>query len=246
VPPSGGLPKNRLKAVLRTKAGPRTRGFSLLELTVAMTMGSMLALSLYLAMHAVIQARRSANRAVASVRAATIAMDLVCSDLQSVLAPKGNYAGPFVGTRQSGTGTDADTLDFFSIGRDGNPPTVDIPWAEGIREVVLALNTDANPPNLVRRVTRNLQPKVQTDPEEEILCRGVRALSIRYYDGTDWQEDWDSTGVGDILPVAVAITIELSDGNTSATQTPNPANRITRIIPLACAPPASSTTGVTQ
>ncbi|MGA2500358.1 MAG: type II secretion system protein GspJ [Tepidisphaeraceae bacterium] len=217
------------------------RGFSLLELTIAMAMVAMLALTLYTSMRVAIQARRSASASVASVRAATIAMDLVCSDLQSVLAPKGNYAGPFTGTRQSGTGSDADTLDFFSIGRDGDTAALDKPWSEGIREVTLLLNTDANPPNLVRRVTRNLQPKVQTDPDEEILCRGVRSLSIRYYDGTDWQEDWDSTGVGDILPVAVAITIELSDPNTTTPQTPNPANRITRIIPLACAPPSTST-----
>jgi general secretion pathway protein J len=208
-----------------------------------MAMVAMLALTLYTSLRVAIQARRSATSAVAPVRAATIAMDLVCNDLQAVLQPKGNYAGPFTGTRQTGTGTDADTLDFFSIGRDGDPAALDKPWSEGIREVTLLLNTDVTPPNLIRRVTRNLQPKAQTDPDEEILCRGVRSLSIRYYDGTDWQEEWDSTSLGDILPVAVAITIELSDANTTANQPPNPANRITRIIPLACAPPATSTTG---
>ena len=208
-------------------------------------MVAMLTLTLYTSMRVAIQARRSATSAVAPVRAATIAMDLICSDLQSVLAPKGNYAGPFTGTRQAGTGAggDNDTLDFFSIGRDAN--MLDTPLSEGLREVTLLLNTDVTPPNLVRRVTRNLQPKVQADPDEEILCRGVRALSIRYYDGTDWQEDWDSTTMGDVLPVAVAITIELTDGDTTTTQAPNPASRITRIIPLACAPPSTATTGVT-
>jgi general secretion pathway protein J len=208
-----------------------------------MTMMSLLALSLYATLSVALHARRSAAASLAPVRAATIAMDLVCSDLQSVPAPKGNYAGPFIGTRQNSTGTDADILDFFSIGRDGDTGALDRPWSEGIREVTLMLNTDVSPPNLVRRVTHNLQPKVQTDPEEEVLCRGVRSLSIRYFDGTDWQEDWDSTTMGDVLPVAVAITIELGDNKTT-TQTPNPASRITRIVPLACAKP--STTGVTQ
>lgn len=221
------------------------RGFSLLELTLAMAMVAMLALTLYTSMRVAIQARRSATAAVAPVRAVTIAIDLVCNDLQSVMSPNGNYAGPFLGTHQAGSGDDADTLDFFCIGRDGDAASLDKPWSEGIREVVLALNTDVTPPNLVRRVTRNLQPKVQTDPDEEVLCRGVRALSIRYYDGTDWQEDWDSTGLGDILPLAVAITIELSDPNNPTSQTPNPANRITRIVPLACAKPSTSTTGGT-
>jgi hypothetical protein len=55
---------------------------------------------------------------------------------------------------------------------------------------------------------------------------------LRYFDGTNWQEDWDSTVMGDVLPLSVAMTIELNDPNN-----PPPARsprRVTRIIPLAC------------
>ena len=37
---------------------------------------------------------------------------------------------------------------------------------------------------LVRRVTTNLLSQVQVEPQEEVLCRGVRALNFRYFDGT--------------------------------------------------------------
>jgi hypothetical protein len=82
-----------------------------------------------------------------------------------------------------------------------------------------------NPPALVRRVTRNVLSSVQ-QPADEVLCRNVQNFSVRYFDGTNWQTDWDSTALGDVLPYAVEVTLNIAD------------RQITRIVPLACAKPA--------
>jgi prepilin-type N-terminal cleavage/methylation domain-containing protein len=219
---------------LQNNLRSRGRGFSLLELILAMTMAAMLALSLYTAMSVTIRARRSAALAVEPTRAAVIAADLLRRDLESVLPPTGVLAGPFIGVHLAGTsGGDSDTAQFCTIGADPRPiDAISPPLSEGIRRVELLVIEDASPPLLVRRVTRNLLASTEPQVEDEIICRGVRSFSLRYFDGLSWQENWDSTTLGDVLPMAVSITLELDD---PALQTPR---RITRVVPLSCAQPS--------
>jgi general secretion pathway protein J len=215
------------------------RGFTLLEVILAMLLASLLAVSMYGAMHVAFGARKTAMTASDPLRAVSIAADLVRHDLESVPPPTGILAGPFQGTHSAGpSGSDNDTLTFYSIASDpsaSNPQnaTQDNPLSDGIRKIELGVRTDMQPPALVRHVTRNLMPGQEAKVEEEVLARDVRGLSLRYFDGTNWQEDWDSTVVGDVLPVAVAITVELNDPDHPAPQ-PS-ARKTTRMIALSCA-----------
>jgi hypothetical protein len=63
---------------------------------------------------------------------------------------------------------------------------------------------------LVRQLTTNLLAPKEVDPEEQVLCRDVTALNLRYYDGDSWLEDWDSTADANSLPLAVEIDIEVA------------------------------------
>jgi len=212
-------------------------GFSLLELLLAMAMAAMLSLSLFMAMNVTIRARRSAFASIEPARAGSIAIDLVQRDLDSVPPPVGTLNGPFYGEHQSGGmegSGDNDSVEFCSIGADpikGNPTDAS-PLAEGARRIEFYVNTDGPQPTLIRRVTRNLMPASEAHAEEEILARGVRSFSLRYFDGTAWQESWDSTSFDDSLPLAVSITLELGDPKAEA-----PGHRVTRVVPLACAKP---------
>jgi type II secretion system protein J len=220
---------------------PRS-AFTLIELVLAMAMAALLALALYGAMSAAIRARRSADAAVEPTRAVSIAADMIHQDLESVPPPTGILAGPFQGTHSTGPRGDNDDLTFYSLGTDAQD--ADSPLAEGIRKIELAVNTDVNPPALVRRVTRNLLASSDPIINEEVICRDVQAFSVRYYDGTTWQEDWDSTTLGDVLPMSVSITIELADPTNA--QPGASLRRATRVIPMSCAKlldTASSSTG---
>jgi hypothetical protein len=209
-----------------------------------MAMAAMLALSLYAAMNVALRARTSAENAIAPTRAGMIAIDLVQRDFESVPPPADSTSdtlslgGSFYATHQpAGTG-DNDQVEFFSIGADpieGDPADAS-PLSEGVRRIELYVQSDGPSPVLIRRVTRNLLPAAEAPAEEEVLCRNVRSFSLRYYDGIAWQEDWDSTTLEDALPLAVAITLELGDSDPN-----KPAKRVTRVVPLACAPPAAST-----
>lgn len=218
------------------RAGRRSSAFTLLELLLAMSMTAMLALSLYLSMNAAWRSQRLAESTTEPVRAAAIAAEIVKQDLESALPPTGLLAGPFIGTRQGEVGSEADVLEFHCIGSDG-------PWesrqiAEGVRRVELSLRTDVDPPQLVRRVTRNLLAPVLEAPEEEVLCRNVRSFALRYFDGTSWQDEWDSTVLGNILPLSVELTLRMAPPTGHGD-----GNEVVRIVPLACAAAASTTGG---
>jgi hypothetical protein len=206
----------------------RSRAFTLIELMLAMTFIVMLSMTLYTAMRVGIRARASAANATDSIRAASIVAGLVRQDLESIPPPTGTYAGPFMGVK--------DDVTFYTIGRDD--PNDDSPLSEGIRQVELVLRTDVAPPALVRRVTRNLQPAATSQYTEEVLCRDVRGLSLRYWDGSMWEENWDSTAMGDVLPLAVWVTVDVGDaGRPDA-----PPRRVSVVVPLACAKPSDVST----
>jgi prepilin-type N-terminal cleavage/methylation domain-containing protein len=238
-------------------------GFTLLELILALSMVAMLSLTLYAALTVTVRAKERAYAAVAPVRTTMLAADIVRQDLESVLPCKQLLAGPFIGTSQGG----ADVLDFYCLGSDvgwhapptdqqqqgggmgqgqglglGLAPVTDAPWSDGPRHVVLQLRTDLQPPSLVRSVTRNLLAPTEPTPEDEILCRNVKSFTLRYFDGSVWQDNWDSTTLGDVLPVAVEMTLEAVMDDEKPGQ-PAKIYKVTRVFPLACAQPATDTTG---
>jgi type II secretion system protein J len=202
----------------------RQCAFTLIELMLAMTFIVMLSMTLYTALRVGIRARASAAGATESIRAASIVASLIRQDLESILPPTGTYAGPFIGAK--------DDITFYTIGRDD--PNDDSPLSEGLRQVELVLRTDVSPPALVRRVTRNLQPAATSQYTEEVLCRDVRALALHYWDGSTWQETWDSTAMGDVLPMAVSVTVDVND----AARPDGPPRRVSVMVSLSCAKPS--------
>lgn len=185
-------------------------GFTLLEMLIAMTMMTIIAASLYTSMSIGFRARESAERAVEKGRSAQIAIELVKNMLASSMVPNGILAGEFEGEdEQDGEGYDADTLSFYTA--DYN--AVEDELASDIEKVEIEISTrdETNEQVLVRKVTTNLLSPKTLDPDEEVLCGGVRSLNLRYYNGTDWEDEWDSSDNDNTLPEAVEITILLED-----------------------------------
>ena len=236
-------------------------GFTLLELLVALAMAGIIAGSLYSALRTGVRARTSAEAAVEPVRTAALATALLRADFESARPTAGALSGPFVGTDTTGdAGLAADTVEFYTLGSPTDsvataaaatagasnagpagmvgaaaPATatgearrvqvglVPYPGAGGFTEQVL-----------VRRVYTNLLSQVELEPYEEVLCRGVRSLNIRYFDGLSWQDNWDSTLAEDNIPSAVEVTVEFDrsvDGQVKVFSFP-------RIFLVSCSTPS--------
>ena len=222
----------------------RHTGFTMLELLVAMAMMGALAVSLYGTLRVAFRARDSATSAVAPVRAAQIAVDLIRTDLESALPPTGILVERFYG--QFGVETpNASTILFHCAALDpvlptntpGNVQAVNTyrPFVSGgVRRVELYVTQlPDGTMGLVRRTVYNYQLAV-TDPlpQEEIICRGVRTFLLRYFDGLVWQDFWDSTQQLNALPFAVEMMLELE--RPGATSRDEPTYRVSRIFTLPC------------
>lgn len=215
-----------------------SRGFTLLELLVATAMMAVLAGSLYATLHTAFKARRTAYGAVADVRAAELAIELLRTDLTSAIGPRGILAGGFLGEDaidRSGQPMDALMLHCTAGG------AVDTSGAGDVRMVELECTPDENGKGmtLVRRVTRYLLATLAAEPPEEVLCRNVRSLDLKYFNGTDWQVAWDSSAQGDNLPLAVEVTLELRPDPDRAEESGYVVSRIFR-IPCAALPDEST------
>jgi general secretion pathway protein J len=188
--------------------GRRTqRGFTLLEMLIALTLMSMLGACLYGSMSVAFRGRRAIERVLEPARRSTAAMRMLQTDLESAVGASGLLAGTFLGDDAEDNGEPADFLTFHALARDqafGDPPSAIVQL-----EIGLAEDEETGDLLLVRRTTTNLLAPETADVVQETLCRGVRSFDVGYFDGTSWADTWDSTIQGDVLPLAVEVTLVL-------------------------------------
>jgi hypothetical protein len=201
--------------------------------------------ALYGALFIGTKAHGSAMTAIEPARQTALALDLLRQDFNAAMPPTGLFAGSFVGTSYSGT-DQADSLIFYSCAH--NPAESET--ACNIRKVELSVETitGETQPVLMRRITTNLLAAEDPLVHEQILCRNVKTLRLRYYDGSLWQDSWDSTGQDNTLPVAVEATLEFlpvapASAPAFGTNQPGPTRVVSHIYAIPCGQSVTSTTG---
>lgn len=179
-------------------------GFTLLEMLVAIALMAMVAGSLYGGLFIGFKAHRSAMNGISPVRSASLTLDLLRQDFDGVLKANGVLIGAFSGSG----GTGADSLDFYSSANVPNEREV----ACDIRRVQLSVETlpGESESVLMRRVTANLMAITNPVVREQVLCRHVKTFRLRFFDGSLWQDVWDSSAQEGMLPLAVEVTLEFA------------------------------------
>jgi len=112
--------------------------------------------------------------------------------------------------------------DFYTSGGELDGVT---PWG-CMQRVNYLLAAPTNGPrgpgmDLIRAVTRNLLPLSQpTQPDEQhTILAGVQSLMFLYYDGTQWDQTWDTTQQTNLpLAIKVQITMAPAPGARAPTQ----------------------------
>ena len=215
------------------------KAFTLIELLVAMTLMVVIAASLYTALYTGFRAKRSALSAVEPTVLAINAIELIKQDTYGVLPPSGTLAGAFLGTNSRDTmGMDTDSLEFYTthIYADNDQ------LVGGLGKIELLLEEDKDKDidddregyRLMRKVTTNLLSPKTVESEEQVLCRNVKSLNLRYYDEEDgWLDEWDSTADANSLPLAMEIDIQVLHNGTSSTAEPL-TRRLTQCFAIPC------------
>jgi len=208
-----------------------TRGFTLLELLIAMTMVAFVALTLAASLQIAFKTRETSERNLEAARAVEGVMDFLRNDLQCAMPPTGLFAGTFEGAHTSDS--NVDDLLFYSTA----PAPADPNGANGeIKQVELTAYQPGNSTDevLVRRTLNNLSNQtMQENPVEEVLCRHVAGFSLMYFDGTTWDDTWDSTQQNNSLPMAVQVSLSLSTSGKNPDGSPVIA-KYTRIYQFPC------------
>lgn len=195
----------------------QNKAFTLLELLVAMTLMVVTASCLYTALYTGFRAKRSAQFAVEPTSMAINAIELIKQDTYGILPLGGALAGSFLGSNSSDSkGMDTDSLEFYTTHIYAGDDLL----AGGLGKIELLLEEDDEEDQefqgdregykLVRKVTTNLLSPKTVDSEEQVLCRNVQSLNLRYYDEEDgWVDEWDSTEDANNLPLALEIDIQV-------------------------------------
>jgi len=79
------------------------RAFTLIELLIAMAMVGIVALSLFASLGIAFKNKAAAERSVEPSRTVSLAMDLICKDLESTLPPGGSLQNGFLGLTDTST-----------------------------------------------------------------------------------------------------------------------------------------------
>ena len=190
-------------------------GFTLLEILLAMVITGLLVVVLYASMGVAFRAQAAGVETLAEARTGRIALETVAADLRGVLPPRGLMAGGFVGYDELNVaGRASDELHFVTTGAM-------LPAAEGMSDlravmVYVALDDDGAG-RLVRQVQVNPLPSDEPQAVGQVLATRVVSLNIRYFDGYDWLDTWDSAQQADTLPAAIELTLQrLREGADTA------------------------------
>lgn len=95
------------------------------------------------------------------------------------------------------------------------------PWGD-IQRVTYELKNSTSGVNgrdLYRSVTRNLLTETTPDVEDQLMIRGVDSVQFSAYDGSQWNDSWDTTDTTSAntnLPVAVRVDIQLTSSGKNS------------------------------
>ena len=193
------------------------RGFTLLELVIAMVIFSIVVSAAFALFDAGRSVTSRAEFRSELFQTARAALQSVENDLRGVVMPSTPFDTGFIGTSGGSDKEPVDKLEFHTVNRytgaayDVNKVQPDQVWGIDLSKVYYSIEPDPKkkPHGFVRELPLELTPPngpVHRDESIVELAQDVVFVHFRYFDGTDWQTSWDSTVTG-TLPKAVEVTV---------------------------------------
>jgi general secretion pathway protein J len=200
-------------------------GFTLIELLLAIGIMATILAAMSTILFVAFKLNNGVTEAVNQTMPVEQALNYIQRDLANVICTTNTMLGtngtavntntlligPFQTINQTNLLPDQIGPDFYTTG--GQPDGL-VPWGD-IEKVDYLLSAPTNRlavgKDLVRAVTRNLLP-VTSPPlpdQKRVVLSGVQNVIFSYYDGTQWDPQWDSTQQTN-LPSAIKMTIQMA------------------------------------
>jgi type II secretion system protein J len=194
------------------------RGFTLLELLLSTAIGAIVLLVINATFFGALRLHNSTHEKINDDLMLQRTLGIVRKDLAGIMTPANPQATTNTLSGQlSSEPTSMNELDNTSerVTPDIHTSSASIDGWTSYAEVqsvayYLSPAADGGPAkDLVRLVTRNLLPVVETNAEAQRLLPGVAAAGISFYDGENWTESWDSATTSS-LPSAIKFSLVLA------------------------------------
>ena len=193
----------------------RPRAFTLIELLLAISIMSIILVAINGVFFTALHLRNTAVNSLEASLPVEQALGVIEHDLANLVGStntNGIFFGPLQTTNPTNTLPNQVGPDFYtSVGElDGVTP-----WSCGVKiDYILAPPTNGvrGPGmDLIRSVTHNLLP-IAPPPvpdEQHAILSGVQSLMFLYYDGSQWDQVWDTTQETN-LPLAIKVQIKMA------------------------------------
>ena len=198
-------------------------GFTLIELILAIGVAAIVLVAANAVLFGALHLRDLTADAVDANTPVDAMVAFLKRDLAGALPPTNGTSGILSGGFRAGTISSAGVSEpvavemFTTTGALGESK----PWSEIQRvsyELKMSANKNAPGRDLYRSVSRNLLALNSPDVEDQLMLTGVASVKFSGYDGTQWQDAWDTTEVTAVntnLPWAVRVEIKMA-GNANA------------------------------
>jgi len=208
-----------MNTALHSHPAPRSGGFTLVEILIGVSIMAIVLVAIHAAFFAALRLRERTLDAVESTLPVEQALQTMQRDLANIVVTTNSTNGTLVGPLQTINQTNLLPgqigPDFFTTGGELDGM---VPWGD-VEKIDYLLTTPTNGTggpgmDLVRATTRNLLSINQPpQPDEKYtLLSGVLSLTFLYYDGTQWDNAWDTTQQTN-LPVAIKVQIQMAARN---------------------------------
>jgi len=180
----------RRRLGLRLRLGLRSGGFTLIELMISASVASIILVASYLCLNAGVASQKMIEPRTEVLQSARVALAMMSADLRSACSLCPDF--DFVGEERALGEMEADNLDFathfYMPARTGEGDYCQVSY-------FVEKGRGTTNFSLWRRRNPHIAPDPLSGGSREEIARGLRGLTLEYYDGLDWWDNWGDASI---------------------------------------------------
>jgi general secretion pathway protein J len=228
--------------ILKRRNSVQRKAFTLIEVLLAVAIFAIVLGAINTVFYSALKLRNKTSELLDKSVPTEQAIKIIKRDLANLVPPSGPLTGQLQSTPTTNAIAGVNGPIFYCA--SGSIDEIN-PWPD-VQKVAFTLVQSTNRfegYDLVRVVDRNVLAPTPSQPVSQKLMGGVDQIAFQFFDGSQWQNTWDSTLQTPSLPKAIKMQIQLLQDRSlrASTQTP-----IEIVVPVMVEARTNSTTTSTN